>query len=138
MKERNFESIKTNGVTLRTVVEGKGPLVVLLHGFPQCWYLWRHQIDPLIDAGFQVAVPDQRGYGGSDRPEPIEAYNIIELTNDVAGLASALGHEQFIAVGHDWGAPVAWHTALLHPKRVRAVVGMSVPYVRGPAGTMTR
>jgi pimeloyl-ACP methyl ester carboxylesterase len=138
MKERNFQRIKTNGITLRTVVAGKGPLVILLHGFPQCWYLWRHQIDPLVEAGFQVAVPDQRGYGGSDRPEPIEAYNIIELTNDVAGLASALGHERFIVVGHDWGAPVAWHTALLHPKRVRAVVGMSVPYLRGNAGTMTR
>ncbi len=91
-----------------------------------------------VEAGFQVAVPDQRGYGGSDRPQAIEVYNIVELTNDVAGLANALGHEQFIVVGHDWGAPVAWHTALLHPKRVRAVVGMSVPYVRGVAGTMTR
>ena len=138
MKERNFQLIHTNGIRLRTVVEGKGPLVILLHGFPQCWYLWRHQIDPLVEAGFQVAVPDQRGYGGSDRPEPIEAYNIIELTNDVAGLADALGHQQFIVVGHDWGAPVAWHTALLHPKRVRAVVGMSVPYTRWQAGTMTR
>jgi pimeloyl-ACP methyl ester carboxylesterase len=138
MKEPNFQWIKTNGITLRTVVEGKGPVVILLHGFPQCWYLWRHQIDPLVKAGFQVAVPDQRGYGGSDRPEPIQAYNIIELTNDVAGLASALGHEQFIVVGHDWGAPVAWHAALLHPKRVRAVVGMSVPYFRGQAGTMTK
>src|SRR4029077_21041599 len=77
MKQRHFEMVKTNGVTLRTVVEGKGPLVVLLHGFPQCWYLWRHQIDPIVEAGFQVAVPDQRGYGGSDRPEAIEAYNIV-------------------------------------------------------------
>jgi len=138
MKQRNFQMIKTNGVTLRTVVEGSGPLVVLLHGFPQCWYLWRHQIDPIVAAGFQVAVPDQRGYGGSDKPAAIEAYNIVELSNDVAGLATALGHERFIVVGHDWGAPVAWHTALLHPKRVRTVVGMSVPYVRGVAGTMTR
>jgi pimeloyl-ACP methyl ester carboxylesterase len=138
MKERNLQRIKTNGITLRSVVEGDGPLVILLHGFPQCWYLWRHQIDPLVDAGFQVAVPDQRGYGGSDRPEAIEAYNIVELTNDVAGLAQALGHQQFIVVGHDWGAPVAWHLALLHPKRVRAVVGMSVPYLRGKAGIMTR
>jgi pimeloyl-ACP methyl ester carboxylesterase len=138
MKERNFQRIKTNGITLRTVVEGKGPLVILLHGFPQCWYLWRHQIDPLVEAGFQVAVPDQRGYGGSDRPQPIEAYNIVELTDDVVGLAGALGHEQFIVVGHDAGAPVAWHTALLHAKRVRAVVGMSVPYFRGRAGAMTR
>jgi pimeloyl-ACP methyl ester carboxylesterase len=138
MKQRNFRRIRTNGITLRTVVEGQGPLIILLHGFPQCWYLWRHQIDPLVQAGFQVAVPDQRGYGASDRPAAVEAYNIIELTNDVVGLAGALGHEQFIVVGHDWGAPVAWHTALLHSKRVRAVVGMSVPYLRGQAGIMTR
>jgi len=130
--------IETNGIRLRTVVEGAGPLIVLLHGWPQCWYLWRHQINPLVEAGFQVAVPDQRGYGGSDRPAEIEAYSIIELTNDVAGLAGALGHEQFIVVGHDWGAPVAWHTALLHPERVRAVAGLSVPYVRGRTGAMTR
>lgn len=138
MKQRNFQMIKTNGVTLRTVVAGQGPLVVLLHGWPQCWYLWRHQIDPLVAAGYQVAVPDQRGYGGSDKPAAVEAYNIVELSNDVAGIATALGHERFIVVGHDWGAPVAWHTALLHPKRVRAVVGMSVPYVRGMEGTLTR
>ncbi|MBL8190576.1 MAG: alpha/beta fold hydrolase, partial [Acidobacteria bacterium] len=96
MKERNFQMIETNGIRLRTVVEGKGPLVILLHGWPQCWYLWRHQIDPLVAAGFQVAVPDQRGYGGSDKPAEIEAYNIIELTNDVVGIADALGHERFI------------------------------------------
>ncbi|HYY25003.1 MAG TPA: alpha/beta hydrolase [Candidatus Udaeobacter sp.] len=138
MKQRDFQQIETNGIRLRTVVEGKGPLIILLHGFPQCWYLWRYQIDPLMQAGFQVAVPDQRGYGASDRPEPIEAYNIIELTNDVVGIANALGHDQFIVVGQDWGAPVAWHAALLHPKRVRAVVGMSVPYTRWQAGKFTR
>ncbi len=138
MQNRNFQMITTNGVRLRTVVEGDGPLVILLHGFPQCWYLWRHQIDPLVEAGFQVAVPDQRGYGGSDRPEAIDAYNIVDLSNDVAGLATALGHEQFLVVGHDWGAPVAWHTALLHAERVKAVAGLSVPYVRGQAGTMTK
>jgi pimeloyl-ACP methyl ester carboxylesterase len=128
LKQRDFQLIETNGVRLRVVVEGKGPLVILLHGFPQCWYLWRHQIDPLIEAGFQVAAPDQRGYGGSDRPAEIEAYNIVELTNDVAGLADALGHEQFIVVGHDWGAPVAWHAALWRPDLFTAVCGMSVPY----------
>ena len=138
MQKRNFHIIETNGIRLRVVVEGKGPLVILLHGFPQCWYLWRHQIDPLVQAGFQVAVPDQRGYGGSDKPETIDAYNMVELTNDVAGIADALGHKQFLVVGHDWGAPVAWHTALLHADRVRAVVGMSVPYVRGQVGVMTR
>ena len=138
MKDRNFQLIETSGVRLRSVVEGEGPLVILLHGFPQCWYLWRRQIDPLVEAGFQVAVPDQRGYGGSDCPAEIEAYNIIELTNDVAGLANELGHEQFIVIGHDWGAPVAWHTALLHPQRVRAVAGLSVPHIRGKVGAVTR
>ena len=138
MSERDFRLLETNGIRLRTVVAGRGPLVILLHGFPQCWYLWRRQIDPIVAAGFQVAAPDQRGYGGSDRPEAIEAYNLIELTRDVAGLADALGHEQFIVVGHDWGAPVAWHTALLYPERVRAVAGMSVPYTRWTAGSMTR
>ena len=138
MHDRHFEMIETNGVRLRTVVEGRGPLVILLHGFPQCWYLWRHQIDPLVHAGFQVAVPDQRGYGGSDRPAAIEAYNVVDLSADVVGIADALGHERFLVVGHDWGAPVAWHTALLHAERVEAVAGLSVPYVRGQAGTLTR
>src|SRR5262249_59500431 len=92
MKDRNFQLIETNGVRLRAVVEGNGPLVILLHGFPQCWYLWRHQIDPLVEAGFQVAAPDQRGYGGSDRPAEIEAYNIIDFTNHVVALASARGN----------------------------------------------
>ena len=138
MKQRSFQMIKTNGITLRTVVEGSGPLVILLHGFPQCWYLWRHQIDPLVAAGFQVAVPDQRGYGGSDKPDSVDAYDVVELSRDIAGLATALGQERFIVVGHNWGAPVAWHTALFYPMRVRAVVGMSVPYVRPPVGSMTR
>ncbi|MGH9837734.1 MAG: alpha/beta fold hydrolase [Blastocatellia bacterium] len=138
MNEPNFQQIETNGIRLRAVVEGSGPLVILLHGWPQCWYLWRHQIAPIVEAGFQVAVPDQRGYGGSDKPAAIEAYNIVELTSDVVGIADALGHEQFIVVGHDWGAPVAWHTALLHPERVRAVAGLSVPYTRWKARTLTQ
>ena len=93
MQNRHFEMIETNGVRLRTVVEGDGPLVILLHGWPQCWYLWRHQITPLVEAGYKVAVPDQRGYGASSKPEAIEAYNILELTADIDGLASALGYE---------------------------------------------
>ena len=130
MKQRNFRLIETNGIRLRTVVEGQGPLVILLHGFPQCWYLWRHQIDPLVEAGFQVAVPDQRGYGGSDRPPAISDYNIRTLAADVAGIAPALGHNQFILIGHDWGCVVAWNTALLHDKTCRAVMGLSVPFWR--------
>jgi pimeloyl-ACP methyl ester carboxylesterase len=125
--------IETNGVTLRTVVEGDGPLVVLLHGWPQCWYLWRHQIDPIVAAGFRVAVPDQRGYGGSSCPEDISSYNIRNLAADVAGIAAALGHEEFTVIGHDWGCLVAWNTALLHEDTCTAVMGLSVPLWRvGP------
>ena len=121
MKQRNFQTIKTNGVTLRAVVEGSGPLVILLHGFPQCWYLWRHQIDPLVAAGFQVAVPDQRGYGGSDEPPSIEDYDIVELSRDIAGLATALGHEHFIVVGHDLGCAgrVAYRAVLAQASSCR-------------------
>lgn len=130
MKERKFKLLDTNGVRLRTVVEGEGPLVILLHGFPQCWYLWRHQIDPLVNAGYQVAVPDQRGYGGSSCPTAVADYNIRALCADVAGIASALDREEFILIGHDWGCLVAWNTALLHAKRCKAVMGMSVPIWR--------
>lgn len=130
MIDRNFTMLETNGVRLRTVVEGKGPLVILLHGWPQCWYLWRHQIDPLVEAGFQVAVPDQRGFGGSDCPPAITDYNIRTLAADVAGIASALGHDTFKLIGHDWGCVVAWNTALLHEKTCQAVMGLSVPFWR--------
>jgi pimeloyl-ACP methyl ester carboxylesterase len=100
--------------------------------------LRRHQIDPLVASGFQVTAPDQRGFGGSDQPAAVEAYNILELTADVAGIATALGHKGFIVVRHDWGASVAWHTALLYPERVQAVAGLSVPYARWEAGEMAR
>lgn len=128
IREPEFQYIKTNGVTLRTVVNGEGPLVILLHGFPEFWHLWRHQIDPIVAAGYKVAVPDQRGYAGSDAPEAVEDYDILHLTADVVGLADALGYENFIVIGQDWGCIVTWHTALLYPDRVSAVMGLSVPY----------
>ncbi len=136
--ERNFRMIETNGVRLRVVVEGSGPLMILLHGWPQCWYLWRHQIDPLVAAGYQVAVPDQRGYGGSDAPASVEDYDIIQLCKDVVGIADALGHRTFRLLGHDWGAIVAWHTALLYPERVEAIACLSVPYTRWDTRAMTQ
>jgi len=131
---RNFEMLETNGITLRAVVEGDGPLVVLLHGWPQCWYLWRHQIDPLVAAGYRVAVPDLRGYGGSSRPPDVADYDIRTLAGDIAGIAQALGEETFKLIGHDWGCIVAWNTALLHEDTVSSVMGLSVPFWRlGPA-----
>ena len=128
--QRSFRMIETNGITLRVVVEGQGPLLLLLHGFPQCWYLWRHQVDELVAAGYQVAVPDQRGYGGSDKPADVEAYDATELVADAVGIADALGRETFTLVTHDFGAVLGWDIALLHPERVTAVFALSVPPVR--------
>ena len=136
MIEPAFQMIETNGVRLRTVVTGDGPLVILLHGWPQCWYLWRHQIAPLAAAGYRVAVPDQRGYGGSSKPANVRDYNIRELAADVAGIARALGYAEFNLIGHDWGCLVAWNTALLHPATCRSVMGLSVPFWRPTAATI--
>ena len=137
MKPRAFQRLQTNGITLRAVVEGRGPLCILVHGWPESWYSWRHQIDPLVAAGFRVCVPDVRGYGGSDKPEPIEAYAMKAMTADVVGLIDALEAEQAILIGHDWGAPIVWTTAIYHRPRVRAVVGMSVPHLGRPPAPLT-
>ncbi len=138
MKHRNFRLINTNGITLRVVVEGDGPLLLLLHGFPQCWYLWRHQIDGLVAAGYQVAVPDQRGYGGSDKPANVEAYDVMQLAADAVGIADALGHETFTLVTHDWGAVLGWDIVMLYPQRINAVFALSVPPLRPSKGAVTR
>ncbi|HEY0226210.1 MAG TPA: alpha/beta hydrolase, partial [Mycobacterium sp.] len=121
--------VDTNGVQLRVIEAGDrgAPVVVLTHGFPELAYSWRHQIPVLAEAGFHVLAPDQRGYGGSSRPDAIDAYTIHELTADIVGLLDDIGAQRAVWVGHDWGAPVAWHAPLLHPDRVDAVAGMSVP-----------
>ncbi len=123
-----FQCIATNGIRLRCVVEGDGPLAVLVHGWPESWYSWRHQIRPLVDAGYRVVVPDVRGYGGSDKPSAVEAYDMASLIGDVLGLIDHFGQAQAVLIGHDWGAPVVWDTTALHPQRVRAVAALSVPY----------
>jgi pimeloyl-ACP methyl ester carboxylesterase len=128
-----FSMVETNGIRLRVALAGQGPLIVLVHGWPESWYSWRHQIGALAQAGFRVAAPDVRGYGGSDKPTPIEAYAIKEMCADIAGLIESLGERQAILIGHDWGAPIVWNTALFFPEKVRAVAGLSVPYTgRGP------
>jgi pimeloyl-ACP methyl ester carboxylesterase len=129
----DLQNIDTNGIRLRVALAGQGPLVILIHGFPESWYSWRHQIPALADAGYRVAAPDVRGYGGSDKPLAIEAYSIKNMCADIGGLIAALGAERAIVVGHDWGAAIAYRMALFHPERVRAVAGLSVPYLgRGP------
>ena len=122
--------IATNGVRLHTILAGppQGPLVILLHGFPEFWRGWIHQIGPLAQAGFRVAVPDQRGYNLSDVPRGVEAYRLETLTADICGLADALGRREFMLAGHDWGALVAWSTALTVPGRVRRLAILNVPH----------
>ena len=136
--EVTHRTIETNGVRIHLAEAGTGPLVVLCHGFPESWYSWRHQLPAFAESGFHAVAPDMRGYGQTDRPEAIDQYTLLHLIGDVVGLLDALGAEQAVIAGHDWGAPVAWHAALLRPDRFRAVVGLSVPYrPRGPVRPTT-
>lgn len=126
--------LNVNGIELRVLEEGRGPAVVLCHGFPELGYSWRHQVSVLARAGYRVLVPDMRGYGASSRPEPIDAYDVVSLCGDMCGLLDALGEHSAVFVGHDWGASVVWQLAVMQPERVRAVAGLSVPFVpRAPA-----
>lgn len=122
--------VDTNGVRLHVRVAGHddGPLVVLLHGFPESSYGWRHQIPYLAAAGYRVWAPDQRGYGASDKPERIAAYGLDVLADDVTGLIDAAGRSQAVVVGHDWGGMVAWHVARRSPQRVSKLVVLNVPH----------
>lgn len=124
-----LRTVQSNGITMRIAEQGSGPLVLLLHGFPEGWYSWRHQLSSLAAAGYRVVAPDQRGYGGTDKPEAVDAYDIFTLTADIVGLVAALGETSAVVVGHDWGAPVAWHCGLLRPDVFRAVGLLSVPYL---------
>ncbi|MFC5661478.1 alpha/beta fold hydrolase [Kitasatospora misakiensis] len=119
--------VEVNGVRLHVAEQGEGPLVLLLHGFPESWYSWRHQVAPLAEAGYRVVAVDQRGYARSEQPASVDAYTLLHLVGDVTGLIHALGEESAVLVGHDWGAPVAWTTATLRPDLVRGVAGLSVP-----------
>ena len=120
--------IETNGITLNIAEQGDGPLVLLLHGFPESWFSWRHQFSALSETGFHAVAPDMRGYGDSDKPHDIKAYNQVEVVNDIIGLIPALGYDHAVVIGHDWGAPTAWSCALNHPDQVSAVGALSVPF----------
>ncbi|MFC7428751.1 alpha/beta fold hydrolase [Nocardia tengchongensis] len=133
MTDIEYRFLDINGIRMRVAEQGRGPLVVLLHGFLNFSYSWRHQLQALAAAGYRAIAPDLRGYGGTDRPSDTAQYTQLHLAGDVVGLIDAYGGEPAVVAGHDWGAMVAWTTALLRPDLVRGVVGMSVPYVpRGP------
>jgi pimeloyl-ACP methyl ester carboxylesterase len=125
-----FETISTNGIYLNTALAGPedGQPVITLHGFPEAWFGWEHQIQDLAEAGFRVIAPDQRGYNLSDKPEGIDSYQVENLVNDILGLADGLGLEHFHLAGHDWGAMVAWNLALKSPDRVKRLVIANVPH----------
>lgn len=134
MNELKHRFIETNGIQMHLAEQGEGPVVLLCHGFPELWYSWRHQLEALAAAGFHAVAPDMRGYGQTDAPEAIDQYTLLHLVGDMVGLLDALNQETAVIAGHDWGAPVAWHAALLRPDRFRAAIGLSVPFIpRGQA-----
>jgi pimeloyl-ACP methyl ester carboxylesterase len=120
--------VGVNGLRMHIAEAGTGPLVLLLHGFPECWYSWRHQLPALAAAGYHVVAPDQRGYCRTGGPDDVTEYSIMHLAGDVTGLMDALGEERAVVVGHDWGAAVTWYTAQFRPDRVRGLAALSVPH----------
>ena len=123
-----LKTTTANNIHMRYAEAGSGPLVLFCHGWPESWYSWRHQLKAVSEAGFRAVAPDMRGYGGTQSPEPVDQYTLFHLVGDMAELVKALGETKAVIVGHDWGAPVAWHAALWRPDLFTAVCAMSVPY----------
>jgi pimeloyl-ACP methyl ester carboxylesterase len=128
MNEPQLQTLALNGIRMQVATQGRGPLVLLCHGFPELWVSWRAQLAALAAAGYRAVAPDMRGYGGTDAPADPAQYTMLHHAGDLVELVHALGETQAVLVGHDWGAPAAWNAALLRPEVFRAVVGMSVPY----------
>ncbi len=127
-----MQKIRSGDIDLEVEVQGEGPLVILMHGWPELGLSWRHQIPALIAAGYQVAVPDMRGYGASGKPRETGAYTLDIIADDMKAIADHLGAKRWVAVGHDWGAPAAWRCALRFPDAVAAVFCLSVPHSGPP------
>jgi pimeloyl-ACP methyl ester carboxylesterase len=128
MAQFTHKFVETNGIRMHVAEAGSGYPVVLCHGFPELWYSWRHQIRALADAGFRAIAPDQRGYGETTCPQQIEAYTQRNLVADLTGMLDALGIDQGVAVGHDWGGAVAWNAAMMAPERFTHVIGVNTPF----------
>ena len=129
MTEIAHHTVEANGIPIHFAEAGKRALVLFCHGFPESWYSWRHQLKALAEAGYRAVAPDMRGYGQTGKPQGIDQYTLFHLVGDMVGVLDALSAPQAVVVGHDWGAPVAWHCALLRPDRFRAVAGLSVPFI---------
>jgi len=131
----NHQRIKTNGIWMHIAEQGTGPLVLLLHGFPQSWYSWRHQITHLANQGYHVVAPDLRGYGDSDSPISPSSYSVLHIVGDLIGLLDHYGEQQSFVVGTDWGAIAGWHLSLFRPDRVKGLVVFNVPYFQRSPNT---
>jgi pimeloyl-ACP methyl ester carboxylesterase len=139
MLKVTHKTVKTNGINMHVVEQGTGPTVLLLHGFPDCWYSWRYQIPALADAGFHVLAPDLRGYGETDAPKDQSLYTTLHIVGDIVGMLDALGETKPVfVVCHDWGAYIGWDLCLFRPDRVKAIVGISVPYMPTMPGPSSR
>ena len=124
---QSSRTVSVNGIEMFLLEQGSGPLVVLCHGWPELSYSWRHQIPAIAAAGYHVVAPDMRGFGQTSAPDDIAAYSIFDLVGDMVALVTALGQRRAVIIGHDWGAPVAWHAAMFRPDIFTAVAGLSVP-----------
>ena len=134
MSEIAMETYLVNGIQMRAAIAGSGPLVILVHGFPEGWVSWRSQLHAISAAGYRAVAPDMRGYGGTEAPNDASVYTQLHLVGDLVALVAALGDTKAVIIGHDWGAPVAWNAALMRPDMFHAVVGLSVPFA--PSGSM--
>ncbi|WP_223643594.1 alpha/beta fold hydrolase [Planococcus sp. 4-30] len=130
MTNLSFQFLETNGIHLHVAVAGPedGPLVVLLHGFPEFWFGWKNQIQPLAEKGYRVVAPDQRGYNLSDKPEGIDNYTVDHLRDDVIGIIEHFQQKTAIVIGHDWGGAVAWHLAATRPEYVEKLIVLNIPH----------
>ncbi len=129
MSDMKHRFVKANGIKMHVAESGEGFPVVFCHGFPECWYSWRHQMKAVAEAGFRAIAPDQRGYGETECPEPIEAYTQRKLVGDIVGMLDALGEGRCVIVGHDWGGMVAWNAALMAPESIERVIGINTPFI---------
>ncbi|MDO8433430.1 MAG: alpha/beta hydrolase [Candidatus Binatus sp.] len=129
MSEIKHSYVRSNGIELHVAEMGEGFPVVMCHGFPEMWYSWRHQMKALAEAGFRAIAPDQRGYGDSSCPQPIEAYTQRKLVGDIVGMLDALNLGKCVIVGHDWGGMVAWNAAMMAPDSVERVIGVNTPFI---------
>ena len=130
MEKIEHTTVRTNGIKMHVASIGSGPAILFLHGFPELWYSWRHQMLALSSLGYCAIAPDLRGYGETDSPPSPESYSALHIVGDLVGLLDHLGLDQVFLVGHDWGAIIAWYFCLFRPDRIKALVNLSVPFFR--------